>query len=733
VAAIAAVTLPILLIWHAIAFWGRGIIDDETSTFVVNYLARRPFLATIFDPQLNDWGSFQARELSYVLDLIDARVFSALLIRHVFFIVPISGLVGLIAASLGYVFGARRVLGLGRTTTGLLLALFLSCIVVQASTPVFYRSSKILLSVLLLGFLFVLTGLVGTTGRRINASVRSLGALFLLGLGMSMADRQGFFYLLVATGTIGLLWLKGVWLKTEDANLRSRRWRALVTGVAASVAATLYNHVIAPEAILRLNGYWPDFSYQDVPLSRLDWALVAHALEMCATQMTYFFGNLPILAVCLMVAALWLMESRTARDGASVGKWRDHLTSDGIIAGVCLVAALPVLLGAMIMRHPPVYSLPDHSFFYYTLTFHVVLLFGVSLAASRMGRLRGPAGSTVMSVALLVMIAGNILHYPSQRNLMLHSDYFAQQYRFSQLYASDFEVMEGRVPGGRRSLPTWMQLSDDGVTLDLPIAEESSFLDEAEAARAALENRTPLAGAGPYWVALHGFLVGPASPANYADEIRPLLAALRAIGVRRVVLHRDEYRDRALAAATIDAARSSEGARVSEAESDPVTIDLADAPAPASTAATRLRAIPPAAFHIAASPAADLAPLAVDGNETTEWVTGVRQQGQEWIRVSFDRPRTVARVRLDLTEESRGNYPHRLLVQSVSDAGAKTLYEGSPLAPMMLGILQEPTITPITLDLLPAESEALVIRQTGQADPWNWSVHELTLFEAAQR
>src|SRR5713101_6840438 len=107
-----AYVLPAALILHAILFWSHGIIDSEAMEFILNYLQKRPFLSTIFDPQINDWGAYQARELSYVFDWIDARVFAALLDRHVLIFIPLSGLLGLIALSGVYFFGARKVLAL---------------------------------------------------------------------------------------------------------------------------------------------------------------------------------------------------------------------------------------------------------------------------------------------------------------------------------------------------------------------------------------------------------------------------------------------------------------------------------------------------------------------------------------------------------------------------------------------------------------------------------------------
>ena len=67
--------IPILIGLHAVGFWGRGIVDREARAFILNYLADRPLAAILFDPSLNDWGAYQARELSYLVDyLVTYRV-----------------------------------------------------------------------------------------------------------------------------------------------------------------------------------------------------------------------------------------------------------------------------------------------------------------------------------------------------------------------------------------------------------------------------------------------------------------------------------------------------------------------------------------------------------------------------------------------------------------------------------------------------------------------------------
>ena len=217
----AAYLIPIVLLVHAITFWGpHGIIDGEATALVPKYLQKRPFLAIIFDPQSNDWGPFQAREFSHVFDLIDARFFAWLLDRHLLVFVPLSGAFGLIAVSAIYFWGARKVLGISGVSACMLLSLFLSCVVVQASTPLLYRSSKIVLSVVLIAFLFYLWSLFKTDKR--NISLWKTAALFLLGFLMSISDPQGFYYLISATIIVALLWLIAIARKqsAERAHLR---------------------------------------------------------------------------------------------------------------------------------------------------------------------------------------------------------------------------------------------------------------------------------------------------------------------------------------------------------------------------------------------------------------------------------------------------------------------------------------------------------------------------------
>ena len=457
----AAYILPIGLIVHAITFWGRGIIDSEAMEFVLNYLQNRPFFAKIFDPQINDWGAYQARELSYVFDLIDARIFAALLDHRVLLFVPLSGVVGLIAASAVYFWGARRVLGLNGVMASMLLSLFLSCIVVQASTPILYRSSKIILSIALLAFLFCIFSLLKIDKRQLTLLKNA--SLFSLALLMALCDRQGFYYLISATFVVLMLWLieKARGIAAERGYLR-----IIFANSAAISAAILYNRILAPQLIHALNGYWPNFFYQQLPWSNLlDPTLPAKAWYLFQQQVSFFLGNVPflVLAAVLAIAALGI-----------TWKWRIAINRNSLtLLAVSIVSIIAIigLLATMIARHPAVYSNRDHSFWYYTLTVQVVILFGVSAWLSFLSPRDRFRFNPLLYALIAILILCNVREYGRQRDTMIHSTgWFDSQYGHSQALVAQFAT----APPQREKLRS--------NSNDLFLDDQAHFLENVERA-----------------------------------------------------------------------------------------------------------------------------------------------------------------------------------------------------------------------------------------------------------
>ena len=82
-------------------------LDLESAAFLGNYLADRSLPELVFDPARNDWKLYQARELSYFFDCLDAR-FIGWSIRHGWYqFYTLSGFLMLTAAVFVQQYGIR--------------------------------------------------------------------------------------------------------------------------------------------------------------------------------------------------------------------------------------------------------------------------------------------------------------------------------------------------------------------------------------------------------------------------------------------------------------------------------------------------------------------------------------------------------------------------------------------------------------------------------------------------
>ena len=93
----------------------------------------------------------------------------------------------------------------------------------------------------------------------------------------------------------------------------------------------------------------------------------------------------------------------------------------------------------MIARHPDIYSIRDHSFWYYTLTIQVVILFGISAWLSFFAPADRSLFNPLFHALIVILIGSNVLAYARQRQIMIHStEWFGTQYEHSQAFAAQF-------------------------------------------------------------------------------------------------------------------------------------------------------------------------------------------------------------------------------------------------------------------------------------------------------
>ncbi len=230
---------------------------------------------------------------------------------------------------------------------------------------------------------------------------------------------------------------------------------------------------------------------------------------------------------------------------------------------------------------------------------------------------------------------------------------------------------------------------------------------------------------------LQEFLGGPAAPLDDPAAIPDVLRALRAIGVRYLLLHEWTYTDPDQPARIAAAIRAVPDQTIEERRFDHTLVwRLADrAPqAPGRAAASRER-IDPASLTVTASHVPERLHYIFDGNVETRWITGTRQAGGEWLAIRLPQPADIGSLRIETSPRGLIDYPRQLVVESIDDSGAaRRLYEGSVLAPLIESLAGDDRRAPIELELAPNHTQVLRLRQTGRTHRWFWGVHELSLF-----
>jgi hypothetical protein len=404
-------------------FWRGGCLEFEAISFVTRYTDARPALQKVFDPHTNDFGTYQARELSYFLDWIDANVWLGLLRGFdVVAFVPLSALLSALATVGVFALGVRRTLpALDRGVAGLLLLLYVSCFVFVATMGVFYRSGKPWLAPALLALSFVLLRLHQRPPRRAD-----VGTVFALSLGIALLDRQGHFYVLAAGALVGWSWLRG------------RSPRALVLALAgAALAGFVYDFVLGPLLIHALNGYWPKMKYQAIPkreVVHLPWhgLRAAHLLAENAAVLLGGFFAAGAAAWAALAAVAWRHRRALPRRALPL---------------VLLGGALQVVMfGLMLARHRYLYEWVDHRNWYYPLPFLATVLFLLAVLLDAAWASFRAATRRVVVAAAVLLAASNLASLDHHRRRMLSAPWFPRIHQQTPLLVEALRT--GTLPAG---------------------------------------------------------------------------------------------------------------------------------------------------------------------------------------------------------------------------------------------------------------------------------------------
>ena len=425
VAVVLGAALCLAFVAAPFALWEGGVLDDEAIAFLRNYWSERGVLQKVFDPARNDFGAYQARELSYAIDLLDAQWLKLLMASGRVLLVPPSAVVGSLLIVAVVAWGARTGLpGLPAPIVLLGLALFLSNFAVVTTHAFFYRSAKSYTALLLLVALFHSWRELRTPKSR---PAFAGAVLFVVAALLGLLDRQGFAYALVLAASLALVW---VW---------TRRGLALLLGAVASVAVSvIYDLWLGPWLIHALNGYWPSFHYQRLPWHKLaNPRFYREGAELLLGYASLLLGGLPpALLVALGLAggaALLLLRRRRRSQGGDARL---------ALALVALVLASQVAMFAiMIMRSRTVYVLETHRLYYYPLPFQALLLFGLMLLLERLVR-EGQAVRRTAALVLGLLVLSNVALWPEIRQVMADGPWVGWTSSQTRLWRTS--LLEGR-------------------------------------------------------------------------------------------------------------------------------------------------------------------------------------------------------------------------------------------------------------------------------------------------
>ena len=364
-----------LMLIIMVGAWGislkdtRPIIHREAESFLTFY--GNPTggfwseVAKFFDPVSTDWDAYQARELGYGFEYIDAQ--GVLLLNKIPF----------------FSYGFRSIMQISfALLTGLVLYF-----IARELLPSFRRTSCLVLALLfpLSTQMLVMHGLYFRCGKTVTAfwaafwilclihwlkpptKPRNIIAYILLGLGAFLSyitDKQG---VMIGLWLIGLSIIMAVFRRHQNQTYRHLMFFA--ASFAAAFCFYLYwDYQLCPYLIKAVNGYHPDRSWSSLSFF-LHHDLASYirglwiGLKLTVLQIQLAFGNVwdgnllswgLALAAYILVALASIKKSTGTPDNA-IGDSRRGLADRTALAVVLVTAILTCVFMIMLlyMRHNP--------------------------------------------------------------------------------------------------------------------------------------------------------------------------------------------------------------------------------------------------------------------------------------------------------------------------------------------------------------------------------------------
>jgi hypothetical protein len=427
------VAIAVLVVLVASIWVGQGgLLHPESVNFLAAHLSDRPMWSLIFDSRVLDNGTYQARELSYLLDRIDCFFIAystALGFPH--FLSLIHYTFSFLSSMLAWLLLVRY-FRLDRLLSLLLVLMFVTSPTLFLES--FYlRSAKIGVTLMVAIIALDLARVFAMSPEQQEKQnwMRRGSVFLLLCLLMTLLDRQGFFFAVLLT----LFFALRCFLSFSRANLTY-----LSASAAACLISNAYNHWIAPAICRALNGYTPTMEYQKIPWDRL-WTeagdLIPNGALLFINEFRYFAGDLPIgVALCLCVSmAIVIARYQRLPDpsGTPLLQWQRKWFSIAIVP--LFLLTLIAMNSIMYLWHKRI-ALEDIQRLYYWTPQTLVTMILAGLALSILQR--NGLSLNLARIALGVLLFSNIVALPAHWKLVRYGHH-VDSYALGALYRTNLK------------------------------------------------------------------------------------------------------------------------------------------------------------------------------------------------------------------------------------------------------------------------------------------------------
>lgn len=383
----------------------NGLLHPEAIERIPNYLDGRNLFQKVFDIDKNEYGLYQARELSHFFDYMDANFIKfsvSISLPHFYSLTYFISIFIIIASSLHLSITYLKHRNFLLPSLIVMIYLFSP---VPFFSPYMFRSAKILVAV---GIALIWVLILRFLSQKSNASKTYLlivaGAMLL-----ASGDRQGFYILVAMAGFTLLSFLFFRWKKYLYL------FKYLTIGAIISI---IYSYIIAPELIKIDIGHFPSLEYQKIDFTLIKPIFFRYSTLYSLDIFKYFFGNLN--RILILFFLLIFLAIYTTLQANKVGQRLKYVFL--LVIGIFAVFFLNTF---MILKHNAI-PLEDVRRVYYSLpVLTIILLCSLYFCAKVTGMY--PKTYKYLLLLLFLILTLNIFslgdHYKIIKNGLLKQRY----------------------------------------------------------------------------------------------------------------------------------------------------------------------------------------------------------------------------------------------------------------------------------------------------------------------